>query len=69
MPKQKPVAQFTVCIESTEYFTWQGVVEAEGSAFRFQSEVQLLRWLAERYPALLPKHPDLSALQIVQSEE
>ena len=37
--------------------TWQGVVEANGTTYQFQSELQLLRWVMEQYPALRPDVP------------
>ena len=34
---------------------WQGVVEANGTTYQFQSELQLLRLVMEQYPALRPQ--------------
>ena len=58
-PPPQELARFTVCITGTDDGTWQGTVEGEGECFRFQSEMQLLRWLWKRCPALLPdtSHP------------
>jgi len=33
------------------------VVEANGTTYQFQSELQLLRWVMEQYPALRPDVP------------
>lgn len=52
--EEKEIAQFTVRILSTQDATWQGEVVAEGTTFRFQSEVQLLKWLWKRFPPLEP---------------
>ena len=52
--EQKEIAQFTIRILSTEDATWQGEVVAEDTTFRFQSEMQLLKWLWKRFPALEP---------------
>jgi hypothetical protein len=53
--KQTELAVFTVRILSADNATWQGVVEADGTTFAFQSEMQLLNWLYETYPALIPE--------------
>ena len=52
--EQHEITRFTVCVTGTDGGTWQGTVEAEGERFQFQSEMQLLRWLWKRCPALLP---------------
>lgn len=48
------IVRFTVQIVSTNNGTWQGVVSADHASYWFQSEMQMLRWLCERYPVLLP---------------
>lgn len=50
----KTIAQFTIRISSVEGATWQGVVTAGEQTFTFKSEMQLLKWLWEIYPALTP---------------
>lgn len=52
--EQKAIVQFTVMVTSTENASWQGIVEANGKEFEFQSELQLLRWVMEQYPSLRP---------------
>ena len=52
--EKKEIAVFTVRIESVENNTWQGTVNTEDAVFRFQSEMQLLRWLLKKYPDLQP---------------
>ena len=52
--EQKAIVQFTVMVTSTENATWQGVVEANGKRFAFESELQLLRWVMKQYPSLRP---------------
>ena len=54
MMEKKVIAQFTVQITSAEGATWQGSVTTEDASFHFQSELQLLKWLFEKYPRLLP---------------
>ena len=49
------VASFHVHITSVHDATWQGVVEANGTTYQFQSELQLLRWVMDQYPALRPQ--------------
>jgi len=49
------IAQFTVCVSSTEGATWQGTVTAQDESFVFQSEMQLLHWVLEKYPHLKPE--------------
>ena len=51
---KKEIAKFTVHIYSTENATWQGTVVVDDVIFSFQSEMQLIRWLTEKYPELLP---------------
>lgn len=53
--EKKAIARFTVQISSVRGATWQGSVVAEDAAFCFQSEMQLLKWLFEKYPELLPE--------------
>ena len=48
------IARFTVQITSVKDSTWQGIVVTEDASFHFQSEMQLLKWLFEKYPTLLP---------------
>jgi len=33
---------------------WQGVAETNGKTFHFRSEMQLLYWVMEQFPALRP---------------
>ena len=58
MAKPEPIAQFSISITSAENASWQGIVQAGGAAFRFQSELQLLNWLLEQYPALRQEYPE-----------
>ena len=55
MPPTEAIATFHVRIFSVHDATWQGVVEANGTTYQFQSELQLLRWVMEQYPALRPQ--------------
>jgi len=48
-------AEFTVHIFSTEHATWQGEAETCGSKIRFESELQLLRWMNEQLPGSSPR--------------
>ena len=54
MEQEKTIAQFTINISSVDGATWQGVVTAGEKTFTFKSEMQLLKWLWETYPALAP---------------
>ena len=56
--KQKELATFTVQIFSADNATWQGEVESDGEVFAFQSEMQLLKWLCEKHPQLMPNIKD-----------
>jgi len=58
MAKPEPIAQFSISITSVENASWQGIVQAGGAAFCFQSELQLLNWLLEQYPALGQEYPE-----------
>lgn len=58
MENKEPVAQFTVCVTSVENAAWQGTVQTEHAVYSFKSEMELLSWLLEQYPALLPEHPE-----------
>ena len=49
------IASFHVHITSVHDATWQGVVEANGTTYQFQSELQLLRWVMDQFPDLRPK--------------
>ena len=53
--ERKEIACFTVRVLSTENANWQGTVTANGIDFCFQSEMQLLKWLCEQYPSLMPE--------------
>lgn len=53
--EKRELADFRVRILSAENATWQGVVESGGEVFSFQSELQLVKWLLRKYPALNPK--------------
>ena len=55
MDMEKELARFTVRIFSTENDSWQGEILSEDQSFRFQSELQLLRWVHTTYPELIPK--------------
>ena len=48
------IARFTVQISSVKNSTWQGTVTTEDAVFHFESEMQLLKWLFEKYPRLRP---------------
>ena len=64
---QRELAEFTVRIHSTERASWQGEVEGGGETFRFESEMELFRWLLKRWPELVPRpSPDTAWLK--QSE-
>ena len=52
---EKELARFTVRILSTEHGSLQGEIQSGEQAFRFQSELQLLRWVHTNYPELIPK--------------
>ena len=54
MNKNLPV-RFTVEISSVENATWQGCVSSGDEMYEFISEIQLFKWLVQRYPELLPK--------------
>ena len=54
-PPADAVASFHVHITSVHDATWQGVVEANGATYQFQSELQLLCWVMDQYPALRPE--------------
>ena len=49
------IAAFRIFVTSVDNSTWQGVAEAGGRQYHFQSELQLLRWLTEEFPALRPE--------------
>ena len=55
MPPVEEIASFHVHITSVHGATWQGVVEANGTTYQFQSELQLLRLVMDQYPALRPQ--------------
>ncbi len=65
MMEEKEIACFTVRVTSTDDGTWQGTVETKEKCFLFQSEMQLLKWLREQYPALLPD----TTFQVVSGPE
>ena len=52
---EKELAKFTVRILSADNGSWQGEILSEDQSFRFQSELQLLRWVHMNYPELLPQ--------------
>lgn len=56
--KEQSIAQFTVCVTGVERGTWRGRVTVGEDSFRFESEIELLRGLLERYPALLTERPE-----------
>ena len=45
---------FTVQITSVKNATWQGSITSDGESYSFESEIQLLKWLIQKYPELLP---------------
>jgi len=51
---QTVLASFNVTITSAENASWQGYVEIDGVKYEFRSELQLLRCIWEKYPALNP---------------
>ena len=60
--ERKELARFTVRVLSADNATWQGEVESGGEVFTFESEMQLLKWLCQKHPQLMPdvesKHSD-----------
>ena len=52
---EKELARFVVRILSAENGSWQGEISAGDQTFRFQSELQLLRWVHANYPELIPQ--------------
>lgn len=52
--ERKELAKFTVSILSADNAVWRGEVESGGEVFEFQSEMQLLKWLCQKYPKLMP---------------
>ncbi len=52
---EKELACFTIRILSAENGSWQGECLTGDKTFRFQSELQLLRWIHAAYPELGPK--------------
>lgn len=52
---EKELATFTIRIVSADNGSWQGEVFSEDKSFRFQSELQLLRWVRSNYPELTPQ--------------
>ena len=54
MNENVPV-RFTVEISSVENATWQGRVSSGDETYEFISEIQLLKWLIQKYPELIPK--------------
>lgn len=52
---EKELACFTIRILSAENGSWQGECLTGDKTFRFQSELQLLRWIHATYPELGPK--------------
>ena len=55
MPPVEELASFHVHITSVHDGTWQGVVEANGKEYHFQSELQLLHWVMDQFPVLWPE--------------
>ena len=55
LPPVEEIASFHVHITSVHDATWQGVVEANGEEYQFQSELQLLPWVMEQFPVLRPE--------------
>ena len=54
-PPAEALASFHVRIDSVHDATWQGVVEANGTQYHFQSELQLLHRVIEQFPVLRPE--------------
>ena len=52
--EQTVLAKFSVTITSAEHASWQGHVEIDGVKNEFHSELQLLRCVLEKCPALNP---------------
>ena len=52
--ERKELARFTVRVLSADNATWQGEVESGGEMFAFESEMQLLKWLCQKHPQLMP---------------
>ena len=52
--EKKELARFTVRVLSANNGSWQGEVYAEGETFAFQSELQLLKRLYEKFPQIEP---------------
>ena len=48
------IASFRVYVTSVDDSTWQGVEETNGKTCHFRSEIQLLHWVMEQFPALRP---------------
>jgi len=53
--EEKELARITIRILSVTEGTWSGEAETDGEVFCFQNEMQLLRWLWDRYPTLAPE--------------
>lgn len=62
--KKQGLATFQVHIESIENNTWQGEVSFGDETFHFQSEIQLLRWMCEKCPAIAPEMNGFSASEL-----
>jgi len=53
---KKEIAAFTVRVLSAKNSTWQGEVTAGNETYLFQSEIDLVKWLVTKYPALIPEY-------------
>ena len=46
------IAKFSVQIFSANNATWQGVVTVDNDSYEFLSELQLIKWLVQKFPEL-----------------
>jgi len=46
------IAKFSVQIFSANNATWQGVVTVDNDSYEFLSELQLIKWLIQKFPEL-----------------
>jgi len=50
----KDIANFSIRITSAQNNTWQGEVTTADETFVFKSEIQLLKWICQKFPELMP---------------
>ena len=55
MKHEQILASFQVHVTDVPNGNWEGFVEANGTTYHFHSEIQLLHWLLEQFPALSPQ--------------